>query len=758
MESQYEILAPAGSIEQLQAAVNNGCNSVYLGLSDFNARMKAPNFTKENLAEWVDYCHLFGVKVYVTVNTSVKNEEFDKALSTVMSAYYANADGIIVTDLALLAVCGKLGGNLDVVASTQLNCHDKFGAELLQQLGATTVVCARECSLSDVKAIAQTGVKVESFIHGALCVCQSGQCLFSSLVGGNSGNRGLCAQPCRNFYTASNGKSGYLLSAADLNGIEEFSDLQKAGARVFKIEGRNRSATYSAVCSGAFSRLFANGKLSRQDVDNLTEVYKRGNIKYLPYLKGNNDNIIYDKHPAHVGRQVGVIKNGKIFADVEITKGDGLKIFDGDNEFCGGVATESGNVVRAEFSAKVKDGMIVCRTSSVTLSNAVFSAKRTITAQAKFVAKVGQHAELTLSCDKISVMLKSDFLIQQATNTPTNEQEIAKQLQKTGDSYTTITDIVFEIDDIFIPKSQLNQLRRDAVTQLQQAVIDNANEKFSQRHNPDNALEREKLLQLSTANIRALNHNKDITPSLAVICQTPKEVAQAKNGGADVVFFKPQFIRNEEILQACDIIFVYLDLPSFCNLDYIATFNSVKTKTVGIVCNNVGHIEFARQYGLPYILGRGMNIYNQQMLDLFPDRTAFVYSYELTLNEMRNFTSTDGFAFVDGQIPLMQLMHCPYKVSYGGNCDSCKAANSLVYTDKRNNEFVIKRRYADKCSFELFNGKKLSVLNKLKFVGRYLVDYDPSVFEHYKNLNNGIHDGLICNQPYTKGRLFDKIN
>ena len=143
MKGNYEILAPAGSEQQLTAAVNNGCNSVYLGLDGFNARMKAPNFTAQNIGQWVDYCHFFGVKVYVTVNTSLKNEEFDSARKMLITAYENNADGVIVTDLALLKFAATLPKPFEVVASTQLNAHDDFGARFLKKLGATTVVCAR---------------------------------------------------------------------------------------------------------------------------------------------------------------------------------------------------------------------------------------------------------------------------------------------------------------------------------------------------------------------------------------------------------------------------------------------------------------------------------------------------------------------------------------------------------------------------------------------------------------------------------------
>ena len=256
---KLEILAPAGSAEQLIAAVNNACDAVYLGLDSFNARMKAPNFTLENLREYVRYCHLFGVKVFVAINTSVKNSEFAQAAKLLLDVYKLNVDGVIVTDLALMKLAVKLPKPFEVVASTQLNVHDRSGAEFVKNAGATTVVCARECDLDNIRDIASVGIKVECFLHGALCVCQSGQCLLSSMVGGNSGNRGLCAQPCRKKYTSNaDGYGGYLLSAHDICGITTAKLLADAGATTFKIEGRNRRAEYAGITSRTYRKAFDN--------------------------------------------------------------------------------------------------------------------------------------------------------------------------------------------------------------------------------------------------------------------------------------------------------------------------------------------------------------------------------------------------------------------------------------------------------------------------------------------------------------------
>ncbi len=785
-KTEYEILAPAGSKEQLLAAVNNGCDAVYLGLDGFNARMKAPNFTAENIAEWVDFCHLYGVKVYVTVNTSVKNDEFDGALATLFAAYKANADGVIVTDLALLAIAGRLGGNLDVVASTQLNCHDEYGARLLQSLGATTVVCARECSLDEVKRIAQTGVKVETFIHGALCVCQSGQCLFSSLVGGNSGNRGLCAQPCRNFYRANTGKSGYLLSTSDLDGRREYKDLLDAGATVFKIEGRNRSAEYAGVCSAAFRQLFESGNLARETAADLSEVYSRGEMKYLPYLDGRNDGIIYPSHPRHAGRKVGVVKHGRIVADVAAIKGDGFKVFDkSGNEVCGAVALTSGQNAEAKFSGKVTDGMIVCRTSSIELSARVLAAKRTIDCTAVFVAAVGHKAILTLKNDDVCVSVESEQILEEARTTATSDEEIVKQLQKTGDSHTTILDIVVKNDNVFIAKSQINDMRRRAVAEFEKAVVANYNARFAERDDvtlkglqtmAETLLEPEHTVidviaeaaqakadgqttvgkNISCMRKTASESDREEQYSVAATCFAAKDVEAAKESGVATVIYKPEFI-SEETLSATDGTFVYLDLPSFADLSYLSSF--VGDRNIGVVCHNVGHVGFAREHNLPYILGRGMNVFNDYTLALFSDRDSFVFSYELTIAECSRFAAKDGYVFVDGEYPLMQTVHCPFKVAASSTCAKCTASKELTYTDERGNDFTVVRRKCGRCCFEVLNGLSLSALGKISRCGRYLVDFDADTVKHFVTLNsNGRDDGFRRNEKCTSGRLFNKIN
>ena len=743
----YKILAPAGSIEQLQMAINNGADAVYLGLDKFNARMKAPNFNQDNLAEWVDYCHLFGVKVYVAINISLKNTEFQQAVETLKVVYKANADGVILTDLALIKIASAFPKPFEIVASTQLNTHDAEGAMLLKDIGVDTVVCARECSYDDIKAIASTGVKVESFLHGALCVCQSGQCLFSSMVGGNSGNRGLCAQPCRKKYIV-NDTEGYFLSPRDMYGLDVAKKLMESGASVFKIEGRNRRPEYAGATSQVYSKAFANNfAYTEQDKTNLAEMYNRGGFKDVSYLNGDNGDIIYPNIQNHIGVVVGKVKGKGFVTNVQIAKGDGLKVLQNGKEVCGGVATSGGvGFISAEFSGKVTDGMEVRRTTSIQLCEQIAANKRKLNVDISFVAFAGSSAIVTAKHKDIEVTLVSDFVVQQAQNKPLTADLIAQQFGKTGNSCYTITNIVSKIGNIFISNGQLNALRRQVLDMLTDEIVRNYNSAFFDRTDYLS-----KIGSTNNCNLLKVDTNKsNEKPCLAVICTTQQQVNSV---AADYVIYKPEHI-SKKSLQALNK-FVYLDLPAFANLQFV---KSILRDNIGVVCHNIGQVQFARNNKLRYIAGSGLNIFNDQMVSMFYDADTFVYSLELTLAEISAFANKSGLTFVDGDLTLMKVVHCPYKAVYGCDCATCKCDGKLTYTDELGNNFKIVRRRDKACTFEIVNGKKLSVANKISKPGRFLLDYNTDVIAHYQSINNGEVDNFVETQPYTKGRLFNKIN
>ena len=248
-----ELLAPCGDFECLKAAVQNGADSVYLGTDSFNARARAKNFDDETLKKAIKYAKLRNVKVHVTLNILIKNEEFEDAIKLAIKVYNFGADAIIIQDLGLLEYLIKNYPEIPVHASTQMTTHNLTGVKQLENMGVQRVVLSRELSINEIKDICKnTKVEIETFIHGALCICYSGQCLFSSIIGGRSGNRGLCAQPCRLPYTLIDEKNntldkGHLLSPRDLNAIKYLPELIRAGVKCFKIEGRLKSPEYVGI-------------------------------------------------------------------------------------------------------------------------------------------------------------------------------------------------------------------------------------------------------------------------------------------------------------------------------------------------------------------------------------------------------------------------------------------------------------------------------------------------------------------------------
>lgn len=251
-----EILAPAGDLISLKSAIASDTDAVYLGLSAFNARIKAENFTTENIKDTVDYCHLFGVKVYVTINIAVKESEKEELKNIIVACGQANVDAFIITDMLALELAKEFAPNVRLHASTQFGVCNAEGAKFAESLGFSRVVLSREATIEEIKKIkAETNLEIEYFVHGALCVAFSGKCLMSSFINGGSGNRGRCLQPCRLQYTEKyTGKTGYLLSTSDLCLIDKLNELADAGVSSFKIEGRMKSEYYVASTVTAYRR------------------------------------------------------------------------------------------------------------------------------------------------------------------------------------------------------------------------------------------------------------------------------------------------------------------------------------------------------------------------------------------------------------------------------------------------------------------------------------------------------------------------
>lgn len=758
------LLAPAGSANALRAAVFNGADAVYLGLNKFNARLKAENFSLENISDWISFCHLFGVKVYVTVNTSLKKDELEEAKAFVKQLADLKADGIIVTDPALLCFCSSHKG-IKTVASTQLNVHNVFGAETARKLGADVAVLSRETPYDDICDInSRVDIETECFLHGALCVCISGQCYLSSFVDGNSGNRGLCAQPCRQLYRSFGDdgelkKSGYLLSAKDLCGVHTAKRLSEAGVSIFKIEGRNRREQYVGQTCAVYRKILDNDyECNSDDIKQLKIAFNRGDFT-SGYLN-NSDNIIYPQFQGHKGIDAGVIKkvDGRfvIESNMFLHEGDSFKIFRGNEETgnCVAASNSSRKFTDIKFSGYPKEGDHVNLTSSAAMNYRIAHAEKRIEVSAEFIVKAGEYPLLKLSANGCSVQVKGKLKAQRALTQPLSEAQIEELLSKTGQTEFTITNIIVKAGHIFLPKSSVNELRREAIEELRAALLDSYDKKrkvYAQREN-----------------IRPYYTQSLDLPYLE---SSGKVICQVKNADeflkikefSDWIVFKPEDYSVQEINEfsrACKDF--YLDMPNFAVKSDLSILSDIieKCGVKGIVANNLYALGLAEKYSLDVVLGLGLNIFNRESACILGKGLkvkAYFASQELSLKDIRRDMS-DAYIFAGGEITVMTVAHCPIKVNFGNECKKC-GFQRLFYRDKTGRSFAVKRKRVARCYFEIENCVPLNATRKIDFPGRFFLKFGGDVEEikHFALLAQGCDDGYRKNGQFTSGHLTNSV-
>ncbi len=402
-EKKPELLAPVGSLESLYAAVQNGCDAVYLGGKSFGARAYAQNFDREELRTAFDYAHLYGVRIYITINTLYKDDEISSVLEFVKELYDDGVDGVILQDLGMAQLIHQTFPELELHASTQMTVHNLEGAKYLEGLGFSRVVLAREMTLEEISEIVKgTSLEVETFIHGALCISYSGQCLMSSLIGGRSGNRGRCAQPCRLPYTLVNrkttekivsdlttfqkGKSSstlkgrYLLSPKDISTLEIIPSLIQAGIKSFKIEGRMKRPEYAAAVTSIYRKYIdlalkepKSYQVDPQDIENLSQIFNRGGFSLGYYQGKTGRSMMSYLRPKNWGVKIGEVisynpRNNlcKIKLTGKLESGDGIEIWTDQGENPGTLVQStqlSNELVTLTIKGKINAGNPVYRTS-----------------------------------------------------------------------------------------------------------------------------------------------------------------------------------------------------------------------------------------------------------------------------------------------------------------------------------------------------------------------------------------------------------
>ena len=496
--NKVELLAPAGDFSCLKAAIEAGCDAVYIGGKLFGARAFSSNFTDDEIIKAINYAHLFGVKVYVTTNTLIYDKEVERFLEYILFLHKNNVDAVIIQDLGMLDLVRQTFPNLEVHASTQMHIHNLDGASFMEKLGVKRVVLARETSISKIKEIKEkTNIDIEIFIHGALCVSYSGQCLMSSLIGNRSGNRGTCAGSCRQSYSIVDENNNiilnnkYPLSMKDLCSLENLKTLLDIGVTSLKIEGRMKSSSYVYTVVKlyrlAIDSYYKNNNIyiDEKELYNLKKIFNREFTKGFLFDEENNK-VINMKRPNHQGVEIGKVINYKnnvatIKLNDEININDGLRIV-GKKDIGVNVnnfyinsklvkTAKKGDIITIKVNDKVeKDDKVLLTLDSKLneeINNIISSNQRKVLVKAKFIAKEDKQITFELTDFINKVVVISENKVTKALNKPITKEEIKEKLNKIKDTVYKYESLDIEIDDnIFIPLNIINDLKRKAFEEL----------------------------------------------------------------------------------------------------------------------------------------------------------------------------------------------------------------------------------------------------------------------------------------------------
>ena len=490
-----ELLAPAGNMESMKAAINAGCDAIYLGGKSFGARSFAQNFSDEELIETIKYAHIRGVKIYVTVNTLIFENEVDEFMQYIDFLHRNNVDAIIIQDLGMMDLIRKTYPNLEIHASTQMHIHNLEGVKLAEKLGIKRTVLARETDINTIEKIKKnTNIELEIFIHGALCVSYSGQCLMSYFMGSRSGNRGTCAQCCRMKYDLLNNsvlnKNKYPLSTKDLCTIDNIGKLIDIGVDSLKIEGRMKRPEYVYIVTKLYRKAIDNyikykdTKITKEDMLMLYKIFNREFTQGFLFNEDNN-NFTNEFRPNHMGIKIGeVVKVNNNFVTIKLTDNvrlnDGIRII--GNEDIGFNLTKiykdkktvdkayKNDLISIYVDSKVSTGSEVVKTTDKELMDEIDKALKTnkkIDIDIVIKARLNKNLELIIKNSKNEIKVISDYVCENAIKNPMTKDSIKKQIDRLKETAYKLNNLEIDMDDnIFVDIKELNKIRREAIDLL----------------------------------------------------------------------------------------------------------------------------------------------------------------------------------------------------------------------------------------------------------------------------------------------------
>ncbi len=729
MEKKVEILSPAGSYDSLRAAVAAGADAVYIGGNRFGARAFADNLSEEELLEAIDYVHLHGKQIYLTVNTLLKEQEIEKELYEYLLPYYKQGlDAVIVQDIGVLKFVREHFPDLPIHASTQMTVTNVSGAKFLESLGVERVVTAREMTLTEITEIAkETNLEIESFVHGALCYCYSGQCLYSSLIGGRSGNRGQCAQPCRLPYKV-NGKTSYVMSLKDMCAVDLLPELIEAGIYSFKIEGRMKKPEYVAAVTSIYRKYvdlyLKKGKsgfrVEKKDKDILMDLYNRGGFHSGYYHMYNGKEMLSLTRPNHAGiPALRVIKHqGKELKGQSLTalhKGDILELPDGENYTLGRDVKEGENLtLSAKCKKPISKGVILNRTRNEKLLKEfrenVVERKVKEKINGKLILSSGKHVTLELFYKEITVKVEGDE-VQEALNQPVDRSRLDKQMRKTGNTAFEFDrlDIVME-GDVFLPMQSVNELRRQGIMMLEEKILSSYRREEMKREEeiPVKISEKEKKAEGLYVYVET-KEQFDAVLSFASVARVYVDCNMLRHAwdNPDLTRMAEKCKKNhKEIYFAMPYIFRKNTKERY--LDFFRKF-----PCDGVLIRNLESYAFVKEKApdIPVVMDCNMYEFNRDAKEFWKEKrvNGMTAPLELNYKELKELGIQDAELIVYGYLQMMVSAQCIKKTT-----EKCtKEPEILKITDRKNKEFSVKN-CCDYCYNIIYNAEALNLIDQVR--------------------------------------------
>lgn len=666
----FELLAPAGSLEILKGVIESGADAVYVGGSMFGARAYANNFTEEELLEAIDFAHLRGVKVYLTVNTLIKNSEFSKLYDYLLPYYKRGLDAVIVQDLGVVKAIHEYFPSMEIHTSTQMTVMGADGVRFLSQFGVTRVVMAREVSLAEMKRIhEETGMELEAFVHGALCYSYSGQCLFSSILGGRSGNRGRCAQPCRLPYTVEGKKDEYILSLKDMCGIKALDKLHDAGVYSLKIEGRMKQLEYAC---------------------GVVKYYR----SYIDSMKPVTD-ADYDRIKA-LGNRCG-------FTD------------------------------RYYFDHNGSDMVTYVKPNFVSNAAEPSPEKRKLSIEGELVLREGEPGSLTVKRGDVTYKASIEP-VSAALKAPLDKKAAIDRINKTGDTDFEFSHIKAQIgENVFVPNGALNKLRRDAISGLCDKLLKKYYRNDARYADISSMCELpEHVVKSDAAHEDGAVNAKDYTTICS--CMTRAQLDTLISYDCFDVFYLDfdMYDRKTLIQQFADDVKcltkrnkkVYLMLPTIFRADSSDYFVSIakeldKVSFDGFVVKNYEELYLTENLftGKKVILDHNMYTFNDVSKSAFFEHGVSGDTVPLELNsrEIMHRNNIGSQMIVYGYYPLMTTANCVHK-----NTKGCDKKQKLIYLKDRYNKSFAVCNNCKECYTTIYNSLPTMLtknISKLKEAG-----------------------------------------